>query len=235
MVWEMTTKQVVISQTAELFDRLEWSADGHTLAVGTVDQHINLWDMPSGHRREFLENAPSGLLAISPDSQMIVVYQTPAAIMVRTIATGQIMATIRHPADRVTALAFHPQGDLMAIAVEATTGPNNPRIELWNWRQPSLVRTFTGNTDEINQIAFSPNGAYIVSGAGFTMSSGGGEPKDTLVRVWEVTSGALLVTYEGHSYDVTDVAWSPDGTTIASSSKDRTIRFWKLPAGIRGK
>src|SRR5262249_43772865 len=49
---------------------------------------------------------------------------------------------------------------------------------------------------------------------------------DNVVRVWDVATGRTILTYCGHSAWVSAVAWSPDGTRIASVSKDKTVQVW---------
>jgi WD40 repeat protein len=46
--------------------------------------------------------------------------------------------------------------------------------------------------------------------------------------VWDASTGARLHTLEGHSYVVTAVQFSPDGSKLASASWDRKIMVWDL-------
>jgi WD40 repeat protein len=39
--------------------------------------------------------------------------------------------------------------------------------------------------------------------------------------------GTLLYTYRGHQTEVESVAWSPDGTRLASGSADTTVQVWQ--------
>jgi WD40 repeat protein len=52
---------------------------------------------------------------------------------------------------------------------------------------------------------------------------------DQKVRLWEVATGRLLQTFEGHTDGVTGLVVTPDGRTVYSCSRDRTIRVWTLP------
>ena len=72
----------------------------------------------------------------------------------------------------------------------------------------------------ISAIAFSPNGGrQILIGS-----------KDR-VRLWDIGSGQLLHTLEGHTDDVIIVAFSPDGKKIFSTSRDNIVRLWDTGSG----
>jgi small GTP-binding protein len=57
----------------------------------------------------------------------------------------------------------------------------------------------------------------------------GGE--DETVRLWEVASGKMLHTLEGHRACVHSVAFDPIGTTLASGSEDETVKVWAMVGG----
>jgi len=68
----------------------------------------------------------------------------------------------------------------------------------------------------VTSVAFSPDGRLLASG------SWGG----TIIRLWDVASGQLVRTLEGHTSRVHSVAFAPDGHLLASGSGDGTIRLW---------
>ncbi|KAG8742417.1 POC1 centriolar protein A [Ceratobasidium sp. 414] len=70
-------------------------------------------------------------------------------------------------------------------------------------------------------VAYSPDGAYIVSGS-----------SDSTIRIWDAHTGQPVGRpLKGHTHPVTSVAYSPDGARIVSSSYDHTIRIWDAHTG----
>jgi eukaryotic-like serine/threonine-protein kinase len=84
----------------------------------------------------------------------------------------------------------------------------------------SLVVRYRGHSDRVRSVAWSPNGAHIVSAG-----------EDKTAQVWEAVTGGHLFTYTGHTDRVNAVAWSPDGKLIASASDDKTVRLWDATTG----
>jgi WD40 repeat protein len=78
-----------------------------------------------------------------------------------------------------------------------------------------LIRTLPGHAGGTLSVAFSPDGQFIASGG-----------RDTKVRKWRVSDGALMAVFNGHGNWVWSVAFAPGGATIASGSYDATIKIW---------
>jgi WD40 repeat protein len=49
---------------------------------------------------------------------------------------------------------------------------------------------------------------------------------DATVRLWNVDSGSVVGTLAGHTASVAAVAFSGDGRTVVSGSRDRDLRMW---------
>ena len=52
------------------------------------------------------------------------------------------------------------------------------------------------------------------------------------VRVWDSDTGQLLVVMCGHSGEVTDASFSPDGRRVLSASRDGTAKVWDSESGV---
>ena len=92
----------------------------------------------------------------------------------------------------------------------------------------ALLHTRTGRRkhllicdgDGAHSLAFSTDGKLLASGTG-TGS----------VKLWDVASGTLARSLEGHTSWASAVAFSPDGRTLASGGHDNTVRLWKVRTG----
>ncbi len=85
--------------------------------------------------------------------------------------------------------------------------------------QTGAVRILRGCADQLQSLAFTPDGRLLVVG----MRGG-------LIDVWDPTRGTLVRRLEGHTA-TSVVAVSPDGRLLASASEDRTLRLWDLATG----
>jgi WD40 repeat protein len=66
-------------------------------------------------------------------------------------------------------------------------------------------------------VAFTPDGRTLASGS-----------SDKTVKLWDVTSGRLRHSLDGHQDEVRSVAFAPDGCTLVSGSADNTIKLWDI-------
>ena len=74
----------------------------------------------------------------------------------------------------------------------------------------------------VTAAAISPDGKTAVSAYGDVNT----------LKVWDLRTGEVLRTLEGHTGGVNDVAITPDGKTAVSASSDATLKVWDLKSGL---
>ncbi len=198
---------------------------------------MNLADAP-GPRRQFTGHLDIiNAMAFSPDGQFIVSGScgenteqggfnvcTVGEIILWDAATAQAVRTFTGHIDAVNTVAFSPDGQSIVSGSCAEQDEARYCIQgeiiLWDATTGQAIRTFSGHTDKVNAVAYSPDGQFIVSGS-----------EDNTHILWDVATGEAVRTFTGHTSSVNPVAFSPDGQFIVSASEDKTLMLWDVSSG----
>ncbi len=195
-------------------NQLSLSPDATTALIGG-ESHIAL---ENGALLEPPDRA--GLAAFLPDGALLCIG---ADKHVRRTSARRVWAlerTIGNPddpamlVDRVTTLAFSPDGKLLASG--GGTPSRDGELKLWRVADGTLARAIPKpHADTINSLAFSPDGESLATAAG-----------DRFARIWRVSDGERVANLEGHTGHVLCIAWRADGLTLATAGADRSVRVW---------
>ena len=193
-----------------------FSPDGQTLASGSGDDTIRLWNVATGETIRTLRGHWEWVrsVAFSPDGQTLASGSGDDTIRLWDVATGETIRTLRGHNDYVHSVAFSPDGKILA------SGSGDDTIRLWNVATGETIRTLRGHWEWVRSVAFSPDGQTLASGS-----------DDDTIRLWNVATGETIRTLRGHNDYVHSVAFSPDEQTLASGSDDYTIRLWDVETG----
>jgi cell division cycle protein 20 (cofactor of APC complex) len=113
------------------------------------------------------------------------------------------------PNSYISSVQWTQQGGVH-LAVGTSTGA----VQLWDVQQGKLLRSMDGHTDRVGSLSWNNH----------NVSSGG---RDSIIVNHDVRIARHnTATLSGHSQEVCGLAWSPDGSTLASGGNDNTLLLW---------
>ncbi len=77
-----------------------------------------------------------------------------------------------------------------------------------------------GHSDDVNAVAITPDGKYIVSGS-----------KDKNIKLWDIKTGKEIRTFTGHTHSIYSITVTSNSKYILSGSGDGTIKLWSIKTG----
>ncbi|MGE0607530.1 MAG: c-type cytochrome domain-containing protein [Pirellulales bacterium] len=203
-----------------------FSPDGAQVVTGGEDTIVHSFNAETGAPLElyqghaapidgltFIDN--NKLASASLDKNAVVWDVLPVWTLERTI--GGLDSPLF--ADRVIALKFSPDGQLLA------TGGGEPsrsgEVKLFNVADGNLVRDIAdAHSDTVFGLDFSSDGKYLASCAA-----------DKFVKVFDVATGEKVKSFEGHTHHVLGVAFRWDGTRLMSCGADNAVKVWNFETG----
>ena len=216
-LWQISGQRIgTLQGHSDRVTCLIMSPSGQTLISGSKDKTIKFWDLKKkkivrtfgGQFDDHLSEITN--LAVSPDNQTLLSCDLDNSLKIWDINHARVLKNISFSTN-VTCLAIHPNGQLFC------SGGLEPQIRI-RAKNGQVIHSINNNSG-ILSLAFSPDGKLLATG-GFNHQ----------INLWDLASGRLICTFEGHLDRVSKVIFSNEGHLI-SSSWDRTIKLWELSTG----
>jgi WD40 repeat protein len=196
---------------------------GVKLASASLNE-VNVWNTLSGARIVGIEGPmiPSWPVVFSPDGAVLATGSRNAhSVHLWNSTTGALVRNVGHHDAPIYGVAFSPDGATLATSDRMT-------LRVWDVASGARLFEYTASTWHGNDII--PGWPLSFSGDGTRLAfPNEGRPDAT---IFDVERRVVARIIKGkHRRQVRDIAFSVDGTLVATGSDDRTARVWDATNG----
>ncbi|HEU4418399.1 MAG TPA: protein kinase [Planctomycetota bacterium] len=199
----------MLGQHEAVLTSIAWSPDSTTIASGSEDHKVRLWDIV---RREVIGTCEHPVavtaVAFSSDGRRVAAGTRDGSVHVSEVPTGKSLLVIPGDNKMAQALAFAPEGGALAV------GYHDGAIRIFAPDATVARLTLVGHHRMVSALRYLPDGSRLVSGAA-----------DDTVRLWDAATGRLVLSLRDQGTPVTGVAAGGATARIVSASADGTVRI----------
>ncbi len=242
-LWDVPSRQLIRVLTDHDHPhqgRVAFSPVRNLLVATSEPKTVALYDLDSG-QESILWRAPDQDewdvrdLSFSPDGTKVIIYAGSDPVRDDTAGLRDSVLVVNVSPARTesrhwTVCSYTPPHHFGAAQIS----PDNQRlylahsdvphnqysiqcVDLSTGREHELWQTKLESDRGVTTLALSPDGLTLASGSGY---------EDSSIRVWDATSGRLLVRLSGHTGWVCKLVFSRDGRHLISAATDQSIRIW---------
>ncbi|MBW4470384.1 MAG: TIR domain-containing protein [Stenomitos rutilans HA7619-LM2] len=193
---------------------ISFSPDGKTIATGAGDQTVKLWALDGALLRTLKGHTePVSDARFSPDGKTLATASVDNTIKLWK-PDGTLLTTLKGHSDWITNVRFSPDGQTLA------SGSGDGTVKLWQLKT-NLLRVLEGTDSFVYGLAFSPDGQVLETGDG------------NVLTFWRLQNGTMLKRVVPHANGINDVSISTNGSLIATTGDDKTIKLWNWDGTLR--
>ncbi|KAF9919137.1 hypothetical protein BX616_001188 [Lobosporangium transversale] len=196
-------------------------------AISPALEDVCIWDLKRGERvgtwHDSDNKAEVTCIARNTDRNSYAVGYANGSIRIWSMKDSDVLVTFNGHRSAVTALAFDKSGSRLV------SGSKDTDLIVWDVEGEVGLYRLRGHKDQITSVRFlsrpalveggQPTDEYILSGS-----------KDTLIKLWDLSTQHCMETLVAHRNEVWDCDVNSDETILVSGGGDPDIKVWKINA-----
>jgi WD40 repeat protein/flagellar biosynthesis/type III secretory pathway chaperone len=213
-IWETKSGKLLHTLTGHLAGIVNSDIrfDDSLILTGSQDNKVLIWNAITGeYKMELNHLAEITTCLFSPDGKRILTSARDGKAIIWSAVTGEQLIVLPHN-NWVTSANFSANGKFVI------TSAIDSGAFVWDSYSGKLLY-------KINSHAFysefSPDGKLILAQQSYQQTA----------KIYDATSQELIKVLEGHDDEISISHFSPDGSCIATASRDGSVKIWKSSTG----
>jgi WD40 repeat protein len=223
---EVRGRAMALSPDGKVLVSVDWKYSSGS--AGDTDCNLDIWEGSSGHHlRGFpLRDFQPDVVAFHPSGATVAVAGRSghAPIRIVNLERGEEVLTVGR-GEWVRCMAFSPDGRSLVA------GDFRQPVRVWEMATGEEI--FSLDTDAqtiVNAVAVSPDGRIIAAGGDASWHESG-QRSASIIQLWDLATGEKIHSFQGHESATYSLAFSPDGSRLASGLRNGTVLVWEAPHG----
>ena len=199
-----------------LVNSVSYAPDGKTLASGSRDKSVKIWDTATYQCLRTLRGHHESVWSVcyAPDGKTLASASWDKSVKIWDARTGKCLCTLQEHRDGINSVCYAPDGTTLASASA------DKLVKIWDTGTYKCISTLKGHKKSVWSVCYAPDGKTLASAS-----------EDRMVKIWHIATGKCLRVLKGHTSCVLSVRYAPDGKILATVSDDKSVKIWDMNTG----